>query len=517
MITETRLAARRQLDRNHRLGIRAPDFGPASTWLNVSRPLSLRRDFQGRVVLLDFWTSGCINCMHVLPDVQHLERKYASAPFAVIGVHSAKFDHEKSIHSLREAVLRHGITHPVVADPDFTIWSQYGVRAWPTLALIGPDGVLLAELPGEGHRDVLDLLIDEALARLHQRNGAALPPLPLRLERDRAPAAELSFPGKVIADSDAGRLYVADSSHNRILALDQEGRPFEKIGAGVPGFADGSFEAAHFNRPQGLALGEGALFVADTENHAIRRIDFGSRRVNTVAGTGEQSYEREAQGPALATALSSPWDLSLVGRRLFVAMAGAHQLWVLDLDRGVIGVFAGTGMERRQDGPRRAAGFAQPSGLATDGRRLFVADSESSSVRMLDLATGQVTTVAGGGPDPGDLFVFGDQDGVGEEARLQHPLGILWRRGGLFVADTYNHRIRRWDPGGGRLIAFAGTGVPGDADGAFEGASFFEPSGLAGAGDRLFVADTNNHRIRVLDLRTRAVSTFSLSGDARAA
>jgi DNA-binding beta-propeller fold protein YncE len=285
-----------------------------------------------------------------------------------------------------------------------------------------------------------------------------------------------------------------------------DGTLIETIGAGARGSADGSLAEATFYRPQGLALDDDKLYVADTENHLIRLVDLTNRRVQTIAGTGKQSREYEARGAARAVALNSPWDLQLVGRTLYVAMAGQHQIWQLDLDKMEISTFAGTGREARTDGAVSEAAFAQPSGLASDKRNLYVADSESNIIRQINLksandAAANVRTLAGG-----DLFEFGDVDGHGDEARLQHPLGLVAYNGKLFIADTYNHKIKQLDPQTGAVATFLGTGRPGQRDGA--NASFYEPGGLSIASDKLYVADTNNQAIRVIDLKTKQTTTL---------
>src|SRR5205807_8101239 len=258
-----------------------------------------------------------------------------------------------------------------------------------------------------------------------------------------------------------------------------------------------SFDTATFFRPQGIALDGDTLYVADTENHLIRAVDLKSKTVKTIAGTGEQSQAYGRSGPARVIALNSPWDLQLVGRTLYIAMAGPHQIWKLDLAKNQISTFAGSGREARADGPPGEAAFAQPSGLATDGKTLYVSDAEANIIRAIDLApNGEVRTLVGG-----NLFDFGDEDGTGNGVRLQHPLGLARWNGDLLIADTYNHKIKLLDPAERRVKLFAGARKPGQLDGAKP--SFYEPGGLSVASDKLYVADTNNHAIRVVDLKTK--------------
>jgi len=485
--------------------VRAPDFPDGLQWLNAERPLSLR-DLRGKVVLLDFWTYCCINCMHVLPDLKRLERKYGDA-LAVVGVHSAKFSAERDTENIRQAVLRYDVEHPVVNDASMRIWRDYGVRAWPTLVLIDPRGRVIGANSGEGVYLTFNDLIGRVIGHFEEQGLIDRTPLATKLERDALPPSALSFPGKVLADESSGRLFVADSGHNRIVVADlSTAAPEHIIGTGEVGMDDGSYEEATFNHPQGLALSGDVLYVADTENHAIRAVDLSAGRVTTIAGTGSQAVARFSGGPAGLTPLNSPWDLVFHDGRLYIAMAGPHQLWVMDIPRGRVEPYAGSGREARVDGPLRRAALAQPSGLATDGRLLYFADSEVSSVRSADLdPVGEVRTIVGG-----DLFDFGDRDGVGLSARLQHPLGVAWHDGALYVADTYNNKIKRVDVAQSRIETLLGTGEEGSTDGLR--ATFDEPSGLSAAGRMLYIADTNNHAVRVADLRTLEVRTLRFPG-----
>ncbi len=505
--------ARGFIEQNWKLAIPAPDFGADKAWLNVSRPLTLKGDLAGRVVLIDFWTYCCINCMHVLPDLDYLEKKYSSEPFTVVGCHSAKFLNEADAGNVRQAVLRYDIAHPVVVDKEFEIWQSYSIRSWPTLALVGPDGRLLAQLSGEGQRDVLDVLVAQALAFYREKPDAlSAKPLPLRRETMAELASELSFPGKISVGPRGEQLYISDTSHNRIVVTTLDGKLVRIFGSGESGLKDGPASEARFFKPQGVAFSGLSLFVADTENHAIRKVDLETGVVSTIAGNGKQGQDRKGRFKPLGTSLSSPWDLLVRGNDLWIAMAGRHQIWKLRLDSNEIGPYAGDGSEQKADGPLADGSFAQPSGLTERDGIVYVADSESSSIRSIDPSVEKIQTVVGGHENPRNLFEFGDDDGVGLGKRLQHPLGVLAHEGVIYVADTYNHKLKIVDPQARSVKSLAGTGKPGSADGSAAMASFHEPGGLAAAGSRLFVADTNNHRIRVVDLKTLEVSTLRLSG-----
>lgn len=484
--------------------IHAPDFPRHLDWLNTDEPIALS-DLRGKIVLLDFWTYCCINCIHVIADLKKLEAKYADQ-LIVIGVHSAKFTTEKGTDSIRKAILRYGIEHPVINDRDFEVWNQYGVSAWPTLVLINPRGRIIGVQSGEGVYEIFDPLIHQTSQYYETRGELLRDPFPLVLEKAKEKKSVLSFPGKIAADPAAGRLFVADSNHHRILILNEEGTILDQIGSGNSGDADGAFDRSEFRQPQGIILHDNSLLIADTENHLIRRADLSKRIVETVLGTGAQAKALNDAGRGKDVALNSPWDLAVNKRDLYIAMAGAHQIWRAEVGEWNARPYAGSGREARVDGALIASALAQPSGLASDGRNLYVADSETSSLRVLDTSgEGSVDTLIGV-----DLFEYGDKDGTADQARLQHPLGICWHEGKLYVADTYNSKIKVYDPASKTIATLAGTGVHGLKDGRFEDAQFDEPAGLAAFGSNLFVADTNNHSLRKLDLGQRTVSTLMI-------
>jgi thiol-disulfide isomerase/thioredoxin/sugar lactone lactonase YvrE len=483
--------------------VRAPELEGGTAWLNSAGPLHLR-DLRGKIVLLDFWTLCCINCIHTLPDLDRLEKKHPNE-LVIIGIHSAKFDNEKSTESIRKAILRYEITHPVVNDSQMRIWDTYDVKSWPTLCLIDPEGYLVGQGSGEGLYEALDERI-AALIKEH-RARKTLNERPLRFQLPRLGErgdSPLFFPGKVLADAPSNRLFIADSTHHRIVITNLGGRKIAVAGAGDPGSDDGPFARARFNDPQGMALDGDTLYVADRKNHLIRALDLKGATVRTVAGTGSQGHDQDEGGRARKVALNSPWDLLLHAGKLLIAMAGHHQIWVLDVAGDRIEPYAGRGRENIRDGPLAAACFAQPSGLASDGTTLYVADSEVSAIRALPLdGKGEVRTLVGEG-----LFTFGDVDGEGDQVRLQHALGVACHGGKVYVADTYNSKIKELNPTTRTCRTLRG----GEAEGWLAGQVFNEPGGISCAADKLYVADTNAHRIRVVDLKSRAVSTLRLQG-----
>ncbi len=491
----------------------APELDGGTDWFNVGKPLKLK-DLRGKIVLLDFWTLCCINCMHIMPDIAKLEKKYKNQ-LVVIGVHSPKFENEKKSESIRKAILRYELSHPVVNDSEKKIWAAYNANWWPTLVMIDPEGHPYVGMTGEDKQKfaALEQAITTLIAK-HRKNKT-LDENPIRFDtakfRDE-PDTPLYFPGKVVADATGSRLLIADSTHHRIVVTDLDGKKIAIAGTGHPGNKDGPFDKAQFDDPQGMAVQDDIVYVADRKNNTIRRLDLKAKTVTTIAGTGKQSpwEDHKTGGPALQRALNSPWDLWLDGQMLYITMAGFHQIWTLNLKTKFVTPFAGEGEENIKDGTRFAACFAQPSGLTSDGRNFYVADSEVSAIRRFPMdGSGPVETLVGR-----DLFAFGDRDGPGRvadpaarkstEALIQHAIGVAFHNDKLYVADTYNSKIKTIDSAG-NVTTFLGGMSPDGKEPMFN-----EPAGLNFLGDTLYVADTNAHRIRVVNMKTKEVKTLQL-------
>ncbi|XP_028631348.1 NHL repeat-containing protein 2 [Grammomys surdaster] len=514
-----------------------PEFPEGLEWLNTEEPLSIYKDLCGKVVILDFFTYCCINCIHVLPDLHALESRFSDKDgLLIVGVHSAKFPNEKVLSNIKSAILRYNITHPVVNDTDASLWQELEVSCWPTLVILGPRGNLLFSLIGEGNKDKLFSYTSIALKYYKDKGQIRDGRIGIKLFKESLPPSPLLFPGKVATDHATGRLVVADTGHHRILVVQKSGQIQYSIGGPNPGRKDGMFSESSFNSPQGVAIAGNTIYVADTENHLIRKIDLEAEKVTTVAGVGVQGTDTEGGEEGDKQPISSPWDVVLgtsgseVQRNniLWIAMAGTHQIWALFLDSGTLPKksdlkkgtclrFAGSGNEEnRNNAYPHKAGFAQPSGLALASEEpwncLFVADSESSTVRTVSLKDGAVKHLVGGERDPMNLFAFGDVDGVGISAKLQHPLGVAWdeERRLLYVADSYNHKIKVVDPKTKGCKTLAGTGDAKDTSSSFAESAFNEPGGLCigEGGQLLYVADTNNHQIKVMDLEARTVSVL---------
>ena len=459
-----------------RARVRAPELTGSGGWIGTGGRALTLADLRGRIVVLDFWTFCCVNCLHVLDELRPLEQRFADV-LDVIGVHSPKFAHEADHDAVLAAVERYEVHHPVLDDPELTTWSQYAVRAWPTLCVIDPEGYLVHVASGEGHGEGLARLVEQlveehtAKGTLRRRGAAYVPP--------PQPVSELRFPGKVALLPD-GTLLVSDTAHHSVVRMSADGEQvLRRYGTGDRGLVDGA--QPRFAEPQGVAvLSTGEVLVADTANHAVRRLDLDTGEAVTVAGTGRVWRPgAPTAGPARDVDLSTPWDLAEHDGEVVLAMAGTHQLWALTPD-GQVRVLAGTTGEGLRDGDATKAYLAQPSGLVSDGERLWFADAETSALRWYrrtDDGCGEIGTAVGTG-----LFDFGHVDGPAEQALLQHPLGVaLLPDGSVAVCDTYNGAVRRYDPSSGEVTTLA-TGVA-------------EPSGAVVVDGELVVVASAAHRL----------------------
>ncbi|EHR63885.1 NHL domain-containing thioredoxin family protein [Saccharomonospora cyanea] len=485
-----------------RARVRAPELTGDAWWNTGGEPLTLA-GLRGKIVLLDFWTSGCVNCLHVLDELRPLEEEFADV-LVTVGVHSPKFVHEGGRDSVAAAVARLGVDHPVVSDPDMSLWQQYAVKAWPTLVVVDPEGYVVHVAAGEGHGDALRRVIGELVA-LHERNGTLR-----RGETDLREVARadtdgrghldgLRFPSKAVVTAE-GRVLVADTANHSVAEFASDAETLlRRFGDGRRGAVDGAFDVARFAEPSGLTLLPTHvadevgyhLLVADTANHLLRGVDLRTGAVRTVAGTGRQWRDGDDSGPALGVDLTSPWDVRWwdAANGVVVAMAGNHTLSLFDPVEGTISRFAGTTVEGLRDASAAEAFFAQTSGLAVTGERLWLVDAETSALRYVERdggdagdAGGFVVRTAVGQ----DLFTFGHRDGAADSALFQHPLGVtVLPDGAIGVADTYNGAVRRFDPVTGEVTTLL--------------RDLAEPSGLVVTDGGVLVVESAAHRLRPLE------------------
>jgi hypothetical protein len=410
--------------------------------------------------------------------LRELESKY-QRELVVIGVHSGKYHAERITGRIRDASIRLDAIHPVVNDRQFRVWRAYAVSAWPTIVAIDPAGYVVGAHAGEFVAEMLFPFIDGVIEKARSRGILNESPLHFAADDPTRIPGQLNYPGKVLIAGD--RIAIADSGNDRVIIARLEGPSNGTIERVVEGF----------DYPQGMALDNDTLYIADAGNHSIRGVDLKSGAIRTVAGTGSQMRTR---GDKAKGAMSSPWDVAISGRALYVAMAGTHQIWSVDLDSGASRVHAGTGGEAIQDADNANALLAQPMGITLHDDNLFFADSESNAVRSTETtAIGSVKTIVGTG-----LFDFGNVDGQGDDVRLQHPQGIAPHpEGGLLVADSYNDCIKHIDPAARSSMTWLG--------------GFNEPTGISCSDTHAYVADTNAHRIMVVDLETREMTELTLS------
>lgn len=553
------------------------DFKTNLEWVNVLEPISLAQHCMEKIVVLDFWTYCCINCYHILPDLERLEKTFGlDSGLVIIGVHCAKFINEKDSSNILAAIERYNVHHPVVNDADSFMWDTLGIRCWPTLLILGPGNKPIFVLTGEGNSKELELYVREAIKHFSSSQNISTVPLPISPKKHIKSKEEnvLHYPSKVSLNPfyrgkpEEPFLAIADTGHNRILLTDCSGTVLQIIGKLEPGFKDGKVTDAQFNAPQGICwLSNDVIVVCDTNNHAIRAVHLDDGKVESLAGNGQQSANGDLGGKCLGLqSLSSPWDILLYTtpdmdmtvrpllpppppppgqadkekdskdnvkekekkdekrRVLLIACAGSHQIWALFLDNtiwwkyktfreGICVCIAGSGAEAaRNSAYPNTASFAQPSGLSLrsgSNPEVFIADAESSSIRRLALTTGQVTTLCGGDRNPLNLFAFGDVDDIGVEAKLQHPLAVAYCDSSktLYIADTYNHKIKKVEVGSQKVTTLYSTMIE-----SADPAKFNEPSGLSVSGDGkyLYIADTNSHSIKILNLAKNVCQDFKL-------
>ena len=474
--------------------IPAPRFPDFLEWFNTEQPVNLDEQ-QGRVVLLDFTTYCSLQCIATLDDLEYLENKYHDN-ILIIGIHSPRFPGERTAGHVRKVIARYEINHPIINDHDQRLRKLYGIKQQQTLVVIDTNGNITGATSGRNKRHKLDKAVGILLNKTSK--PATTPCAVNSTPKNREPSRVLAFPGKILVMDK--RIFIADSGHNRVLVTTTRGHVLHQFGSASPGFIDGKGTTAAFDNPQGMLLSDGCLYVADSGNHAIRRINLHSEEVVTIAGTGkpgdppQSSYFKNPR----EVNINTPSGLALKDNIIYIAMSGTHQVWALSLVTNSMEVIAGSGNKSLADGVAHLASFAQPSALSIMGNTLYVADAEASAIRAIDLATRNVITLAGSGPHG-----YGYHDGFVPVARFQFPLDLNadQHSGALWIADTYNNKIRKIELSNNLV-----SSVPVDSP-------LNQPGGLAFSGNSLYIANTNLHEIIRINLQNGSAETLDVDDE----
>ena len=457
----------------------APEFPDSIEWLNLAQPLRMAQ-LRGKVCALAFVNAGSAWSMQRLHDLVTLLGRHRER-LNVVAVHVPRFDHERDPRRALKRLRGHGFQFPLGHDPNWTLWQHYGVEAWPTVVLLDGEGRVAGRLVGDGPLRELDAQVGDLVRALVPQS---LNPQPIELRRSGEPELPLRFPVGLAVSGNY--LYVADTGHNRVLECDQGGRILRQFGSGGVGFIDGPMELAAFNRPRGLAVERDLLYVADTGNHAGRRIQLRSGDIDTVFGAGRPGTSGDVRvvDPRSVT-MDSPTGLALAAGKLYVATAGDNRVWSFDLGDHSLRCLAGSGRLEVADGVGAEASFAQPVDVAAVQQMVYVCEAAGSAIRAVNARTGAVQTLVGRGP-----WEFGAEDGARSAASLQQPLalGLDPESPRLWIADSGNDRLRVLRLGRGEVSTF-------ELQRPLHG-----PAGLAMAPGVAWIADTDAHAVLRLDL-----------------
>ncbi len=453
-----------------------PDHSP---WLDTV-PAALA-DLRGRPVVLAFVNAASAWCAQRLAELAHWQRRHPGRA-QVLVVQVPRFDFERGPAAALKLLRRQGVSAPMLLDADWSAWRRFGVRAWPTVVLLDARGIEQARVagldpPGRLERALGDLIADAGYPPQGEASGELHP----------EPGLALRFPTGLAVSEE--RLYIADSGHHRILECTHGGRIVRQFGHGRADLLDGPASEAAFQRPQGLALDRHSLYVADTGNHALRRINLLTGQVDSLCGNGRPGVLQAGpvEQPRLAP-LDHPIGLALAQNQLHISMAGDNRLWRYDLGERSLRWVAGSGALAQADGPVDQAAFAQPTAVAAAGHVLYVLDALGSSLRSVHLHGGMVQTVIGQGP-----WAMG-------EGGLQFPqaLALDPATSTLWIADAGNGVLRSTRIGSGELQAHA---LPRRLCGA---------AGVAAGAGAVWVADTDAHAVLRLDADSGVLSEIPI-------
>lgn len=456
-----------------------PGFPSTLQWLNAPPPSSVAR--RGWLTAVAFVNLGSTWSVQALLELQALRARFPKR-LRAFAVHVPRFEYERNARRAMKRANRSGITLPIGFDEDWVAWQHFGVRAWPTVLLVDDAGQVQSRMEGNGFfADV-----EKRLQAMDDALDEAEPPTQRPV---REPDLPLSFPVGLAVTSQY--LYVADSGHHRVLECNHAGRILRTFGSGDPVLFDGDAGHAAFHHPHGLGLQRDQLYVADTGNHAVRRINLRTGDVDTLVGNGRRGAPKEGPvGDPRGMSLDAPRAVAAVNDQLHIALAGENRIWSYDLGRAALTLRAGSGKLDVKDGAGIGAAFAQPVALAAVQQTVYVCDAAGSAIRSLQARDNVVQTLLGQGP-----FAFGHVDGPRNIAQLQDPQAIALDPDApvLWIADAGNDRLRSLRLGGGDLTTHM---LPQPLHG---------PAGLAVGAGAVWIADTDAHAVLRVDPKTGAV------------
>ncbi|CAF0745669.1 unnamed protein product [Adineta ricciae] len=500
--------------------------------IHVNPGFQLKDTFHEKIVIAYFWTFSNIHSSHMMPKLIGIDKRYSTAGVTIIGIHSPKYEHEKNKANVRHAMEEQSLPFNVVNDSSLSVWKHVGCQIWPTVLVFGPDAIPIFIFEGENHVQHTETFLAFALA-YYKSSVRASPNISAAIKMspdDPAASGATSKPAKFTYPShlcitSSGQMCISYAGSNQLILCEIDGKVLEVVGNGHPGMADGDISQVEFDSPRGMAEYNSCIYIADTNNHAIRVFDPNSRRVLTLIGTGRLGTDKVGGLKRSQQPIASPWDLCITESPfdhktvLLISMAGQHQIWAyafeetqwwnnLTLQKNACLAIIGSGEEGNRNDPEpMSATLAAPRGICNgimNGQPvLFIADSNSSSIRVVTLQNGNVSNLIGGDADPTNLSAFGDLDGSGFNAKFQYPLGVAFHypSSQLYITDTYNNKLKRVDMTTLTCSSYFVTDIDTKKQrGESNSAKFNEPQGITIFDHFMFIADKNNSHVKRIDL-----------------